>query len=233
MSLFYVKESELIYTPLPGSAAAAAEYTEKMNREYNWMSRVYDGFMFLFPRWKVWIRSVLPHIVGRDILEISFGPGYLLTRYAPNPAYRVCGIDYNEQMVRVAKRKMEKLGARVDLRQGKVEQLPYEDASFDTVINTMAFTGYPDGDRALSEIERVLRPGGRLLLVDFDYPKNRNRAGYWMVRLADKVGDIMKDIGAALRRAGFTYEDRSIGGFGSVHLFVCAKKNDREREPTK
>ena len=223
MSLFYVKESELIYTPLPRTAAAATEYTERMNKEYNWMSRVYDGFMFLFPRWKAWIRSVLPHIVGSDILEISFGPGYLLTRYATDPAYRVHGIDYNDRMVLLAKRKMEKLGAHVELIQGKVEELPYEDAIFDTIINTMAFTGYPDGDLALSEMKRVLRPGGRLLLVDFDYPKNRNRAGYWLVRLAEKVGDIMKDISAALDRAGFAYEDRAVGGFGSVHLFVCTK----------
>ncbi|MCB1167982.1 MAG: class I SAM-dependent methyltransferase [Leptospiraceae bacterium] len=226
MGLLNVDESKIRYTPLPLGRAAADQYTEKMNREYDWMSRVYDLFMFIFPRWKVWIRSVLPHIVGSEILEVSFGPGYLLTRYATKSYYRVSGIDFNKRMVALAQKKMSKLGAMVELRQGKVEQLPYDDASFDTVINTMAFTGYPDGDRALAEMKRVLRHGGRLLLVDFDYPKNRNRAGYWLVRFAEKVGDIVKDIGAALDRAGFAYEDRAIGGFGSVHLFICTKKDD-------
>ena len=48
-----------------------------------------------------------------------------------------------------------------------VEKLPFQDKTFDTVINTMAFTGYPNGDKAMAELKRVLKKGGKLLLVDF------------------------------------------------------------------
>ena len=104
-----------------------------------------------------------------------------------------------------------------------VEKLPFPDQFFDTVINTMAFTGYPDGNKALSEMKRVLKPGGRLLLVDFDYPENRNVLGYAIVRLWEKFGDIMKDLEALFKKHNFAFEHRSIGGFGSVHLYRATK----------
>lgn len=88
----------------------------------------------------------------------------------------------------------------------------------------MAFTGYPDGDSAISELKRVLKKGGKLLLVDFDYPKDRSFMGYLTVRLWKKLGDIIKDINALLIKYDFDFEDLPIGGFGSVHLFIARKK---------
>ena len=57
-----------------------------------------------------------------------------------------------------------------------MESLPYPDASFDSVINTMAFTAYPDGQRVFEEISRVLKPGGRIVMVDINYPRDGNKA---------------------------------------------------------
>jgi ubiquinone/menaquinone biosynthesis C-methylase UbiE len=74
------------------------------------------------------------------------------------------------------------------------------------------------------ELKRVLKQGGKLLLVDFDYPKNRNRFGYMIVKLWEKCGDIIKNINSVLTKYDFEYEDISVGGFGSVHLFIATKK---------
>ena len=121
-------------------------------------------------------------------------------------------------------KKIKKINIQAQLSQGNVEKLPFPDNTFDTVINTMAFTGYPNGEKAMSELKRVLKKDGSLLLVDFDYPNNRNRFGYMMVRLWEKLGDIIKDINSLLIKHNFEYKDVSVGGFGSVHLFIAHKK---------
>ena len=221
MKLFRVREEKIIYTD---TSKIDADYTDKMNLEYNWMAKAYSVFMFFFPLWKIWIKKVIPHIEGQKILEVSFGNGYLMTEYGKNSNYSITGIDYNEKMIEITEKKLQSKKIKAKLLQANVEKLPFENNTFNTVINTMAFTGYPDGDKALSEIKRVLKPGGKLLMVDFDYPKNRNFIGVCSVRMWMKFGDIIKDINALLKKHKFDYTDRQIGGFGSVHLFVCEKK---------
>jgi len=221
MSILKVKQNKIKYTDL---SKIPSDYTDKINKEYNWMAKGYDAFMVIFPLWKKWIKKIIPHIKGDKILEVSFGSGYLMTQYATNKN-EIYGIDYNEKMLEITSKKMKKLNIKAHLSQGNVEKLPFPDNTFDTVINTMAFTGYPNGEKAMSELKRVLKKGGSLLLVDFDYPNNRNRLGYLIVRLWEKFGDIIKDINSLLIQLGFDYTNISLGGFGSVHLFIA--KNDK------
>ena len=220
MNILKVKPENIRYTDV---TKLASDYTDKMNKEYNWMVKVYDAFIIVFPLWKKWIKKVIPHIKGKKILEVSFGSGYLMTQYA-SYEYEIWGIDYNEKMLKLTSSKMKKMNIKAELTQGNVEKLPYHDNTFETVINTMAFTGYPDGKKAMSELKRVLKKDGKLLLVDFNYPKNRNRLGCFMAILWEKFGDIIKDINALLKQFNFDYDDISVGGFGSVHLFVARKR---------
>jgi ubiquinone/menaquinone biosynthesis C-methylase UbiE len=89
-----VKEEKIIYSKVPEDAS---KYNEKMKRFYDLMALLYDALMVLFPFWKKWIASVIPSINGPKVLEVSFGSGYLLKKYASN--YDVWGIDYNQKMV--------------------------------------------------------------------------------------------------------------------------------------
>jgi len=220
MKIFKVKRENIKYTCL---SKISSDYTDKMNKEYNWMAKGYDIFMTIFPLWKKWIKKVIPHIKGDKILEVSFGNGYLMTQYAA-AKMEIYGIDYNEKMLEIASYKMNRLNIKVHLSQANVEKLPFPDNTFDTVINTMAFTGYPNGEKAMSELKRVLKKEGNLLLVDFDYPSSRNIFGYLIVRLWEKFGDIIKDINSLLMQHDFDYKDTPVGGFGSVHMFVAQKK---------
>ncbi|MCP4373757.1 MAG: class I SAM-dependent methyltransferase [Deltaproteobacteria bacterium] len=221
MNIFKVNPEKIKYTD---TTKISPDYTDKMNKAYNWMAKGYDAFMIVFPLWKKWIKKAIPYIEGKIILEVSFGNGYLMTQYAKDD-YDIYGIDYNEKMLDITSRKL--LAKKIDAKLSKanVEKLPFPDNTFDTVINTMAFTGYPDGDKAVSELKRVLKKDGRLLLIDFDYPKDRNVVGYLIVRLWEKLGDIIKDINAQLIKYDFDCQDLPIGGFGSVHLFI-AQKNE-------
>jgi len=108
-----------------------------------------------------------------------------------------------------------------------VESLPYAAAAFDTVINTMAFTAYPDGQRALAEMSRVLKPGGRIVMLDINYPHNGNKIGTLLTRGWKAGGDIIRDLPDLFERTGCEFTDREVGGFGSVHLYVATKSEQK------
>jgi ubiquinone/menaquinone biosynthesis C-methylase UbiE len=126
-------------------------------------------------------------------------------------------------MIEITTRKLEKNSLSAAIAKGKVENLPFANNTFDTIVNTMAFTGYPSGEQALAEMKRILKKNGKLLLMDFDYPANRNVIGYSLVKIGEMYGDIMKDLKRHLAKSGLAYREAYVGGFGSVHFFVCTK----------
>ena len=89
----------------------------------------------------------------------------------------------------------------------------------------MAFSGYPNGKQALAEFHRVLKEGGRLLIVDFDYPFNRNIFGYRLTKLMESAGDTIRDMSKIFQDFHFEFTEEEIGGFGSVHFYVARKLN--------
>ena len=219
-----MRKEKLTYSNVPDHYLV---YTKKMDKIYTRYAKAYDCFMAVFPLWKKWLRSVLPYLQGDRILEVSFGPAYLLTQYPKDKM--LFGLDYNAVMVKRAKEKMEKCNQTVDIVKGDVTDMPYPDGFFDTIVNTMAFTGYPDGQMALAEMLRVLKPDGVLLMLDYDYPKNRNVWGCYFVKLIEKCGDIIKDIGALIESNGCDYQRKIIGGFGSVQLFIIKKQGEQKQ----
>jgi ubiquinone/menaquinone biosynthesis C-methylase UbiE len=197
-------------------------FTQEFDRTYTIVAGAYDLAVKVLPVWKSWLKQALPHIRGPKVLEVSFGTGYLLTQYADR--FETHGIDYNEKLVSVASDNLKKKGITAELQKGNVESLPYDDGAFDCIVNTMAFTAYPDGQKAMSEFHRVLKKGGRLVLIDIEYPANRNWLGMRMTRFWVALGDIVRDMDALFRQFHFEYTDREIGGFGSVHLYLAEKK---------
>ncbi len=220
--LFNVPEEKIVYSKEPEDSIA---YTKELDKGYSKYAKVYDLALKLLPVWKTWIKTVVPHIEGNRVLEASFGTGYLLMQYANN--YETYGIDFNNDMVEVAQRNLSQKGIKATLRRANVEKLPFPENYFDTIINTMAFTGYPNGKQAMSEFYRILKEGGILLIIDFDYPTNRNRPGYWLTKLMESAGDTIRDISKILHEFSFEYTEEEIGGFGSVHLYIARKRTQQ------
>lgn len=102
--------------------------------------------------------------VRGDVLEVAVGTGLNLPFYPAG--IRLTGVDRSVAMLDAARTKAVMLGQTPQLVTGVAEDLPFEDASFDTVVCTFALCGFADDRRALLEMVRVLRPGGRLLLAD-------------------------------------------------------------------
>lgn len=149
-----------------------ARYTARRALLYTWVARPYDVAVRLAPVWRTWLLKVLPAVRGPRVLEVSVGTGYLLTQYPRE--IEVHGLDIAEGMVQTARRNARRAGTVPRLVRADVAALPYIDGAFDSVVSTMAFTGYADGVGALAEMTRVLRPGGRLVMLDVNYPVDGN-----------------------------------------------------------
>lgn len=202
-------------------------FTAAFDRFYTRFAPIYDVLVKALPIWKAWIRRALPHLVGPRVLEVSFGTGWLMTQYAGR--FEVHGIDLNEQMVAIARKNLRRRGLQADLRQGQVEALPYKTGFFDTVLSTMAFSGYPDARTSLREMVRVLQPEGRLVLIDVNYPSDDNWIGACLTEFWKHSGDLVRDMGQLFEDAGLDYSDEEIGARGSIHLYVAKRPTVTER----
>ena len=108
-------------------------------------------------------RELLVNASGR-VLEIGVGTGLSFAHY---PAVdELVGVDPSEPMLRRARRRAAELGRDVALVEAPAEALPFEDESFDTVVSLAVLCTVADPQRALSEISRVLRPGGRFVFLE-------------------------------------------------------------------
>ena len=108
-----------------------------------------------------------PWACGRavgEVLEVAVGTGRNLPFYPDGT--RLTGVDWSPAMLVIARGRAADLGRKADLRQGDAQALDFPDASFDTVLCALGLCAIPDDRRAVTEMARVLRPGGRLLLVD-------------------------------------------------------------------
>lgn len=197
-------------------------YTAKNDRFYTLFAGIYDFGVRFFPIWKKWLDQALPHVQGPKVLEISFGTGFLLGKLAGD--HELFGIDLNEKMTRIAQKNLNKAGLEAGIARGNVENLPFGDEAFDTVVNTMAFSGYPDAEKALAEILRVLKPDGKLVLIDVNYPGDGNARGVRRTAMWKKLGDIIRDMDELFNHHGLEYTDDEIGGYGSIHLYVGEKR---------
>jgi ubiquinone/menaquinone biosynthesis C-methylase UbiE len=111
-----------------------------------------------------------------DALDVGCGTGFLALLLA-EIGNRVVGVDAANQMLAQARAKAAAAGLTVNFRSGDVERLALGDASFDLVVERHVIWTLPDPAVALAEWSRVLRPGGRLILVEGDWGTNRS-SGY-------------------------------------------------------
>lgn len=137
----------------------------------------HEGWERAFAGYAKWFGNLTPGAVpplldaaavgeGRRVLDIATGPGYVAGAAAERGG-RVTAIDFSAEMIREAKRRLP----HIDFRKADVEELPFPEASFDAVVANFGLLHFARPERALAEMARVLRPGGRVALTVWDEPK--------------------------------------------------------------
>jgi ubiquinone/menaquinone biosynthesis C-methylase UbiE len=118
-----------------------------------------------------------------ETLEVGIGRGRTLPFYPRG--LHLTGIDLSDVALGVAQTRADELGLNAVLRQGDAAALPFPDDHFDTVVFAFVLCTIPDDRRAIAEAVRVLRPGGRLLLVE--HVRSPNRPARAVERLLDPI----------------------------------------------
>ncbi len=103
---------------------------------------------------------------GAVVLEIAPGPGYLAVELARLGSFRITGLDVSRSFVRIAKENAARAGVPVEFREGNASAMPFAADWFDFLVCRAAFKNFSDPVGALKEMHRVLRPGGKGLIVD-------------------------------------------------------------------
>jgi ubiquinone/menaquinone biosynthesis C-methylase UbiE len=138
---------------------------QRLRRRWDKQAGSYDKLMGFWDR-KLFrdTRGWVCQQAHGDVLEVAVGTGLNLEKYPDDVT--LTGIDLSPEMLAHARSRADQLGRSVQLREGNAHQLDFPDASFDTVVCTFSLCAIPDDRQAVTEMLRVLRPGGMLLLAD-------------------------------------------------------------------
>lgn len=116
-------------------------------------------------------------------LEIAVGTGLNLSHYPSGVS--VTGLDLSPEMIEIARERANSVEIEVELIQGDAHQLEFPDDAFDTVVATYSLCNIPDPERAVAEMKRVLRPDGKLILVD--HIRSTVRPVFWVQKAIEFV----------------------------------------------
>jgi ubiquinone/menaquinone biosynthesis C-methylase UbiE len=103
---------------------------------------------------------------GACILEVAPGPGYLAIELAKRGEYKITGLDISRTFVEIATENAREASLKIDFQQGNASAIPFRKDTFDFIVCRAAFKNFSQPLAAMNEMYRVLRPGGRALIID-------------------------------------------------------------------
>lgn len=201
--------------------------TARTQARYQRIAPLYDLMETLAERrYHPWRRRFWDLVRGPQVLELGVGTGKNMPFYPPDVS--ITAIDLTPGMLERARRRAEKLGRQVALQLGDAQQLEFLDNTFDEVVATFVFCSVPDPVLGLQEARRVLKPGGRLLLLE-----HMRAESPLLGRLMDVLNPIVvRMIGANInrrtvenvQRAGFRIVQVEDMGLGGIFKLIVAEK---------
>jgi ubiquinone/menaquinone biosynthesis C-methylase UbiE len=132
----------------------------------------------------------------QQVLDVGCGTGFLALRFA-ELGHTVTGVDFSPQMIDQARRKAEQTGFKVDFRVGDASALDCDDEMYDVVAARHVVWNLPDPERGVAEWLRVLRPEGRLILIEGKWADNdefRTTKGWRRAWLTERIKDGIVEI---------------------------------------
>lgn len=235
-----------------GKEAPAELSSERVKAIFSSIAKKYERFNALssFGAYRGWLHTMMrqaPIAANADVLDIAGGTGDVTFSVARafRPAHVQC-TDLVPEMLDVARAHYAAGAARgvpVDFEVVDAQNIPYADSSYDTVTMAYGIRNMPDRDRALSEILRVLKPGGALVCLEFSTPPNPlwralyrfylnhlvpfwgglitgDRDGFVYLANSIKAFPDQEGLAAMMRKAGFCEVSwkNCTGGIAAVHV---------------
>lgn len=184
---------------------------------YDFMNRILS--MGIDQRWRRKTAKALALPDNARVLDLATGTADLAIRVGRDaPSAHVTGLDPSQRMLEVGRSKVQAAGlaSRIVLTQGDAQELPFEADSFDGVCIAFGIRNVPDRPRALREMARVTRPGGRIAILELSEPEG----GLMGVLARFHVHTVVPTLGALLSGAHeYRYLQRSIAAFPAARLF--------------
>ena len=193
------------------------------------IAATYDGLnhglsLNIDRRWRRQTVALMPPV--EHVLDVAIGTADLtIEMLRQDKAQRVTGIDLSEQMMAIGKRKVKKYCPITNHQSpitsfllANAQQMPFADHSFDGVTCAFGCRNFQNLDEGLSEMYRVLRPGGQVTILEFSYPSNPFvRAVYdlYFTHLLPTIGRIV-----SRDKTAYTYLNRSVKSFCWGEAFV-------------
>jgi Methylase involved in ubiquinone/menaquinone biosynthesis len=181
-------------------------YKEKSKQTFDSQANIYDSTYYGKHAKKLY-NIIIEKAKGfncKKVLDVGCGTGTVISILSKNEGIELSGVDLSDKMLNIAR---EKLKDRVELKIGDAEQLPWPNNTFDTVICTDSFHHYPEPVKVLSEMARVLKPKGYLIIGD-PWMISPFRQVFNSLLKYSKDGDFMiyskAEISKLLLRCGFS-----------------------------
>ncbi|MBK8500652.1 MAG: bifunctional demethylmenaquinone methyltransferase/2-methoxy-6-polyprenyl-1,4-benzoquinol methylase UbiE [Flavobacteriales bacterium] len=207
------------YTP-DGSKREQVEHMfDAISPKYDLLNRLFSMGVDQGWRRKV-IRLVAQEPVGH-LLDVATGTADLAIMAAKRKAAeRITGVDISEGMLAHGREKVkaQKLDERITLVRGDSAALPFADASFDAITVAFGVRNFEDLERGIADMVRVLKPNGRLFVLEFSKPRNALMGGlfrFYFHRVMPFVGKLVSRDSAA-----YTYLPKSVDAFPDGDAFV-------------
>jgi demethylmenaquinone methyltransferase/2-methoxy-6-polyprenyl-1,4-benzoquinol methylase len=198
---------------------------DQVARMFNNISHRYDFLNHLLSLGidKIWRRKaigILQSIQPKQILDVATGTGdFALQAMALNPE-KITGIDISEGMLEVGRKKIRarNLESKIELVQADSENIPFSHNKFDAVTVAFGVRNFEDLRRGLSEILRVLKPGGMLVVLEFSKPATfpfKQVYNFYFRFILPRIGSIVSN-----DKAAYTYLPKSVEAFPDGEDFL-------------
>jgi ubiquinone/menaquinone biosynthesis C-methylase UbiE len=179
-------------------------------------------------RWQGWVLESAKLLAGKRVLELGYGPGHL-QEYLSSNGFSAFGLDESPQMARQAERRLKKKGLAPRLVRGLAQELPYPSAAFDSIVATFP-TLYIVEEETLAEIHRVLKPGGRLVVLMASWLTGKSLGERLLASVYRATGQVpgedqdIAGLTAPYIEAGFQARLRFANLPGSRLMFIVGSK---------
>jgi demethylmenaquinone methyltransferase/2-methoxy-6-polyprenyl-1,4-benzoquinol methylase len=169
-------------------------------------------------RWRSFLVSRIDVGPGDTLLDVACGTGAVAIELARRHGCDVVGIDQSPEMLAAGRRRVEAAGLarRIRLEEGRAEELPYEDESFDALTFTYLLRYVADPGAVLAELARVVRPGGTVAMLEFHVPQGRLARAAWNTYVGVGLPTAGRVISPGWGRVG-SFLGPSIVGFYERH----------------